>query len=71
MPQVRIRSEALGTRSVPIGDVPLTREALDEAMDLVKAWGISIDGEFVNEDNLFGQFAIDGHAGYFEIVEGP
>lgn len=70
MPEIRLRSEMHNTDAHAVGEVPLTEEALDEAMRVVRAWGVTIDGEYADTENMFGQFVITDGRAYFEIVEG-
>ena len=54
---------------VKVGEVPFTDTAFDEAVRLVKSWGIYVDDHDLEEFNS-AQLRLTEHDAYFEIIVG-
>ena len=68
MVDVRIRHE-FDDEAQPLGEVPLTREALDMIIPLLLRWGISDeDGNPCEDGHQYGQFRVTKAGAYFEVV---
>jgi len=65
MVEVRIRL-ASDVENKHLGYVPFTGDGLDNALQLVRSWGLMSDGDTFS--CVFGQFVIDDRGAYFELV---
>lgn len=62
---VRHHTQATG---VKIGEVPFNRDAIDQVIPLLAAYGICIEGDVV--DDLYAQFAVSDRGAFFEVIAG-
>lgn len=54
--------------SAELGEIAVDPAAVDATLGMVKAWGLQIDGEYVNTDNLFGEFSLQDGRVVFSIT---
>lgn len=64
MTEVRIRAQDW-SKPLSLGDVPLLD--LDSVIPMIKQWGLEVDRDYKDTDDLFGQFVVDDSGAYFEV----
>jgi hypothetical protein len=65
--EIRIRDGEAGD-AVPLGEIPFRRDAIDQIIPTLQAWGVGTALGTKDESSIYGQFFTDGTRAYFEVV---